>query len=152
MGYEDQPSRRRTLTPLESELRATTRSTEPLRQTKPPGPWRRLRRWRAGRRPPRTLAGAIALGLVRLAVGLATGSGLALLLARWMDRPAAIGFYLVGAVILLSAMVGARAGRQRMVYEYTEAGRPVRAAPGLTLAAVGLLLIVAGAILETVGA
>jgi len=96
------------------------------------------------------LGGAIALGLVRLAVGLAIGAGVALLLARWLGRPAPIGFYLLGAVILTSALVGARTDRQRTAYEYDDAGRPLSAAPGLTFAAVGLLLLVAGAVLETV--
>lgn len=101
-------------------------------------------------RPPRTVAGAIALGLARLAVGVAIGASLALLLARLLDRPSSIGFYLLGAIVLLSGLVGAQASRQRTMYEYGQAGRPVRARPGITLAAVGVLLMVVGAILETV--
>ena len=90
------------------------------------------------------------LGLLKLGIGLAFGTAAALLLARLLGRPEAVGFYLLGAVILLAALVGARTGRQRMVYEYDESGRPPRTRPGTLMAAVGVLLIVTGAILETV--
>ena len=140
----------RRLTPLEGELHA--REPTPLRSHVPArrGPWRRFRDWRRRRRPPQTLGGAIAVGLVKLGIGLAVGSALALLVARLLDRPAAVGFYVLGAVILFAALVGARTNRERMPYEYGESGRPPRARPGMLMGAVGLLLIVTGAILETV--
>ncbi len=134
---------RRTLTPLESELHVGAEPSRPRRARRRLLP-RRLTR------PPQTLAGAIAVGLARLVAGVAIGSALALLLARLLGRPASIGFYLLGAIILLGGLVGAQASRQRTMYEYGQSGRPVRARPGLVLAAVGVLLLVVGGILETV--
>jgi hypothetical protein len=148
VGYEE-PKRARKLTPFERELRASAPATESAVPGEP-GLWRRFSRWRRGRRPPETLRGAVALGIVRLAVGLALGSALALLLAHLLDRAAPIAFYVVGAVILLSGLLGAQASRQRAAYEYAESGSAVRARPGVTLAAVGVLLLLVGAILETV--
>ena len=149
MGSDEQRTRRG-LTPLESELRAETQPPLRHERPRPQGPLRRLSDWRRRPRPPRTLAGAVALGLLKLAVGVALASALAVLLARLLGRPSAIGFYVLGAIVLLSALVGAQASRQRMVYEYGESGRPPRARPGMLLAAVGVLLILVGAMLETV--
>src|ERR1044071_4146109 len=100
MGYEREPRRFRQLTPLESELRIP----EPPRRVRVT-PWRRLRSWRARRRPPKTLRGALALGLLRLAVAGAVGTVVALLLARWLDRPTHVGFYLAGAAALAVAFM-----------------------------------------------
>ena len=152
MGDEEEREqpRLRKLTPLESELRPV--AVEQPRPTAPPrrGPWRRLRDRQRRRRPPRTLAGAIVLGLLKLGIGLAFGTAAALLFARLLGRPEAVGFYLLGAVILLAALVGARTSRQRMAYEYGESGRPPRTRPGMVMVAVGIFLILTGAILETV--
>jgi hypothetical protein len=137
------------LTPLPGELRAEARASRPLEPAWP-GPRSRLADWRRRRRPAQTLGGAVAFGLLKLAIGLTVGSGLALLLAHLLARPAAIGFYVLGSVVLLAALVGAQASRRRTAYEYGESGRPPRARPGLLLAAVGILLIATGAILETV--
>jgi hypothetical protein len=147
VSYEQEQARRRTLTPFESELRVGTASAEPPALGRP-GLWRRFRDWQHRRRLPRTLAGAIALGLVRLAVGFAVGVGLAVLAARLLDRPTPIGFYTVGAAILLSGLLGAQANRQRAAYEYADSGQIVRARPGVTMAAVGTLLLITGGIFE----
>jgi hypothetical protein len=132
---------------MESELRATAPATEPL--ALPRGRWRQFREWRRRRTTPRTVGGAIALGLLRLALGVAFGATAAVVLARLLDRPTSIGCYIVGSVMLLGALVGARANREREPYEYAQAGAPPRPAPGVTFAVVGALLIVAGAVLET---
>ena len=147
---EREQRRLRKLTPLESELRADL--AEPPRPLAPPrrGPLRRLRDRQRRRRPPRTLAGAIALGLLRFGIGLASGTAAALLLARLLGRPASVGFYVLGAGILSATLVGARTSRQRMAYDYGESGRPPRTRPGMVMVAVGILLILTGAILETV--
>ena len=90
------------------------------------------------------------LGLARLAVGFAVGAAVALLLARLLGRAAPIGFYAVGAIILAAGLLGAQAARVRAPYEYTDSGQIVRVRPGVTMALVGVLLLLAGAILETV--
>ena len=131
------------MTPFESELRAEPQVTQPPVH-------RRRRPWRRERRPPQTWRRAILLGLARLGLGFAVGAAVALLLARLLDRSAPIGFYAVGALVLLSGLIGAQAARERAPYEYADSGEIVRVKPGITLAAVGVLLVLAGAILETV--
>jgi len=96
--------RRRALTPLESELRAQ-HATAPAQ----PSFADRLRRRRA-RHAPKTLTGAIVLGLVRLTVAALIASGAALLVDHWLHRSSkAVGFYVVGAA-LLAAAVGMSSG------------------------------------------
>ena len=93
------PERRRTLTPLESELRAT----EDVAPAAPELRTRFERRFRRRRRQPTTLVGALLHGVLRLAVAVAVASGIALLLDDWLHRSAALGFYIVGAALLAVA-------------------------------------------------
>ena len=129
-----EPRRRRTLTPFESELRFD----DPLH---PAAPKRRRRRRRKGRQPPTTLRGAIAMALVRLFVVVALATGVAVLLDHFADRPAAFGFYVVGAFVLLAGFMlssadmgtryyissGEREQRVRMSFSYVLAGFVVMA-------------------------
>src|SRR5947208_13947200 len=71
--------RRTSLTPLESELRFPG-------EVQPEGPsaWERTRRrLHRERRPPKTLLGALALGVLRLGIAVALAAGVALLVAHW---------------------------------------------------------------------
>src|SRR6266852_4153174 len=81
--------RRTSLTPLESELRFPDES-----QPKPASAWQRTRRrLHRKRRPPKTLLGSFAAGLVRLGIAVGLASLGALLVDHWLHRQAALGFY-----------------------------------------------------------
>jgi hypothetical protein len=106
MGYGDErrPARP-SLTPLESELRATT-ATAPRRRRRPFG---RLRARYRRLGPPTTRLGALARGVPGLLASFGVGVLLALTLAHWLDRPDPIAFYLVGASLMgLSAGAAGR--------------------------------------------
>lgn len=123
--------RRRTLTPFESELRFD----DPLH---PAAPKRRprLRRRHRVRLPPTTLPGAVAHAIVRLVVVIAVATGVAVLLDHLADRPAAFGFYVVGAFVLFAGFMlssadmgtrysvsrGEREQRVRLSFSYVFAG------------------------------
>jgi len=144
MGYEPEPRRARTLTPLDSELRAP----EPPRHARVTL-WGRFRMWRARRRPPQTLLGALALGLLRLAIAGALGTVVALLLARWLDRPTQVGFYLAGAAVLAVAFMSSAADMGTpYYYDHYERGYRVRASFSYVL--VGAILICVAVVLESV--
>src|SRR5207302_46188 len=67
------------------------------------GPIERFREWRTAeeeREPPTTEAGAIRRGLARLAVFVAAASGIAYGLSAAIGRGPALGFYIVGALLL----------------------------------------------------
>jgi hypothetical protein len=146
MGYEDESRRVRKLTPFESELRATAPVTRPLER--PPGGVRRLLTRLRRRRPPTTLAGAIARGLVTIGVILAIGLALAWLVASWVDRDVATVLYLGGAMLLLGGLAFARSGPD--VDEYGRTAPPVDIRPGLPIAAAGVLLLAAGVVAELI--
>ena len=143
MGFEREPTRFRNLTPLESELRVT----EPL---PPPRvtPWGRFRTWRrARRRPPKTLLGAVGRGLLRLAVAGALGTVAALLLARWLDRPTHIGFYIAGAAVLAVAFMSSAADTGSPYYR-ERGDREQRVRASFSYALVGLILVCVAVFLE----
>jgi MFS family permease len=99
--------KRRSLTPLESELRAREESVAPA----PPGLVTRLRRrYRQDPRRPATIGGVLMRALMRLGVAVTVASAVALLIDHWLHRSRALGFYIVGAALLavaFSTSVGA---------------------------------------------
>jgi hypothetical protein len=125
------PRRRRALTPFESELRFD----DPFHRDAPKRP-RLRRRKRRERLPPTTLRGAILHAVVRLTVVVAIATGVAVLVDHLADRPAAFGFYVVGAFVLLAGFMlssadmgtryyisrGEREQRVRMSFSYVLAG------------------------------
>ena len=130
-----EPRRRRTLTPFESELRFD----DPLH---PATPMRRLRRRRRRkeRQPPTTLRGAIAHAVVRLVLVVAIATGVAVLLDRLADRPAAFGFYVVGAFVLLAGfMLSTGNGGAR--YAYTRGERERRVNLGFSYVLAGVVIL-----------
>jgi hypothetical protein len=144
MGYEREPRRIRKLTPLESELRVP----EPPRHARVT-PWGRFRTWRARRRPPKTRLGGLGLGLLRLAIAGALGTVVALLLARWLDRPTHVGFYLAGAGVLAVAFMSSAADMGSPYY-YDQAEREYRVRTSFSYALVGAILIGTAVVLESV--
>jgi len=142
MGYEREPRRVRKLTPLESELRAPDLPPH-ARVTS----WSRFRTWRSRRRHPKTLLGAVGLGLLRLAIAGTLGTGFALLLVRWLDRPTHVGFYLVGAALLGVAFMSSAADMGSPYY-YDQAEREYRVRGSFSYAHVGAILIAAAVLLE----
>jgi MFS family permease len=99
--------RRRSLTPLESELRAPEHPVSPAA----PRLVTRLRRgYRREPRGPVTLTAVITRALIRLGIAVALASAVALLIDHWLHRSRALGFYVVGAALLavaFSTSVGA---------------------------------------------
>ena len=150
-GYGQEPRRRRPLTPLESELRPSGWEFERERRRNPVR--RALRRLRRRREPPKTLAGALARGLVRLAVTVAVGAAVAALLVRWLDRPLAVGFYIVGGALLAAAFFLSAADMETP--DYALAGEPhereYRVNSSFAYVLMGLVLIGVGVVLETSG-
>jgi hypothetical protein len=134
MGYEREPRRFRQLTPLESELRVP----EPPRRVRVT-PWSRFRTWRARRRPPKTLLGALGLGLLRLAIAGGLGTVLAFLFAYWLDRPTHVGFYLAGAAALAVAFMSSAAD-MGTPYHYDRGEREYRVRASFSYALVGAIL------------
>jgi hypothetical protein len=128
----NEPRRRRTLTPFESELRFD----DPFHPGAPKRLSRLRRRRRKERQPPTTLRGAVAHAVVRLVLVVAIAAGVAVLLDRLADRPAAFGFYVVGALVLLAGFMlstgntgtrysyslGEREHRVRLSFSYVLAG------------------------------
>lgn len=135
----------RKLTPFESELR----SEEPRPTTEPKrGPRSRFRAWRRRRRPPRTLAGAIVVGLIRLGVALSVGVAGAALVVHWAGRSWPVAFYMVGAFLLATAVFFSAADVGRPHY-YVQAEREYRVRASFSYVLVGALLIVIGVLLES---
>jgi hypothetical protein len=91
------PERRRSLTPLESELRPRS---EPADERA--GPYER---WRARRerRPPTTTRSVVARGLLRLGIAVGAACGIGLLLDYLTGRGGSFGFYVVGAALFTIA-------------------------------------------------
>ena len=119
------PERRRSLTPLESELRAQADIVTPA----VPSLLTRLRRkYRRGPREAVTLAAVIRRALIRLAVAVAAASGVALLIDHWLHRSPALGFYIVGAALLAVAFTTSTgmSGQMGGWYFYRGAGEQAR--------------------------
>lgn len=129
--------RRRSLTPLESEPRRGFETPREHRTSR----FERLRQRRT-RRPPTTLRGAIARGLLRLGIAAGAASGIALLVDHWTGRKTSFGFYVIGAALFAIAFFtsassmgarpyyyseprGERAQRVRMSFAYVLAGAVV---------------------------
>src|SRR6266550_863920 len=94
-------SERRSLTPLESELRI---DPVPLTDERP-SLLGRFHAWRARREPPTTRRGVIAHGLLRLTIALGVATGLAFLVDHFKGGNTAVGFYIVGAALLAVAFM-----------------------------------------------
>jgi hypothetical protein len=141
----------RKLTPLESELRNELDGA--LERTPRRGPWARYRAWRRERRPPRTLAQAIARGVVRLSLLVGAGGALAWLVARWLDRDLAIGLYVVGAAVVAIAVSSSMSTANRTSPLFDETSdrefREYTMRTSLAYLLVGLLLLVLGAVAES---
>lgn len=144
MGYDDAPKRRRGLTPMESELR--TQAAPPT--TPQRGLWSRWLSWRRRRRPPRTLAGALALGLLRLAVAGGLGAVAAIAIAHWLGRDLAVGFYIAGAAVLAVAFMSSAADMESPYY-VDRGEREYRIRLSFSYVLVGLVLVGIGVALET---
>ncbi len=133
------------LTPFESELRADVSITLPEPRRK--GPWRRFQTWRRHRRPPRTLRGAILVGLTRLSVALGVGTGAASIVVRWFDKSWVTAFYVVGAFVLATAVFFSAADLDRPSY-YDRGEREYRVRASFSYVLVGALLVGIGVLLE----
>lgn len=143
------PERRRSLTPFGSELRATEERIAPAA----PGMTTRLRR-RLRREPPKTVAGAFLHGLVRLVVATSIASGIALLVDHWLGRSQALGFYLVGGVLLAVAFStsSGMAGQMGGWYFFEDAGdREHRFNLGIAYIIAGAAVIGLGVLIEALG-
>lgn len=136
------PERRRSLTPLESELRATHRTHRPHL----PSRFERLRR-RRERRPPTTLRGAVARGLIRLGLAVGVASGVALLVDHWTGRTTAFGFYVVGAAILAIAFFTSAAD-MGTGYWYRQGEREARVSRSFAYMLAGVLVVGIGVLVE----
>jgi hypothetical protein len=132
----EEPPRRRALTPLESELRFYDQ------RERAPGRLVRLRSWRRSKRrkPPTTLRGAIAWGLVRLVIVVGVATGFALLLDHWTGRSAEFGFYVAGALILGAGLTLSEAGLEASDYYYGQDERERRVSTTFSYALAGLIV------------
>ena len=135
------PQRRRSLTPLESELRPDHRAT-----VAKPDRLARLRR-RRERRPPTTFAGAVARGVLRLGIAVAAASGIALLVAHLTGRGTAFGFYVVGAGVLAVAFLTS-ATNMNTPYYYRVAERERRVSMSFAYMLAGALVVLIGVAIE----
>jgi MFS family permease len=134
--------RRASLTPLESELRFPDTV-----QPQAPSAWRRTRRrLRRERRPPKTLLGAVAGGILRLGVAVTFAAALALLVDHWWHRTTALGFYIVGGALLAVAM-GLSGGTGRRYYT-DQFDRERRVSTSFSYIAAGLVVIAIGVAIE----
>ena len=136
------PERRRSLTPLESELRTggetSVRRRPRLRE--------RLPR-RRERRPPTTLGGVIARGLLRLGIAVAAASGVALLINHFVGRGTAFGFYIVGAAVLAVAFMTSAADVNSPYY-YRVAEREQRVNMSFAYILAGVIVVAIGVLID----
>jgi hypothetical protein len=135
------PERRRSLTPLESELRP---SHTPIADK--PSVIERLRR-RRERRPPTTLRGAVARGLLRLGIAVGVASGVALAVDHWTGRSTAFGFYVVGAAVLAIAFLTS-ASDLSTPYYYRRGNREQRIRMSFAYMLAGALVVAIGVAIE----
>jgi hypothetical protein len=142
---EPDRSRRRSLTPLSGELR----------EQPPPKPKRIRRRRRRERPAPTTTRAAILFGLRRFAMLLAILGGLTLAagwaIAHFGDRDLrhtlSNAFYIAGALCIGGAFFSSAAPIQTPYY-YTVSGRARVVSTALVGVALGLALLVVGALLD----
>jgi small-conductance mechanosensitive channel len=141
----DERRRRRTLTPMSGEVVVRDISDE-VRRARP----RRLATLLRLPHLPhaRTTTGAIAIGLVRVAIALVPCIGIALLIDHFLDRSPAIAFYLVGASVLATAFLFAAADTESRYYWDAEE-REERVRMSVSYMLVGGLLIAIGVVLES---
>lgn len=132
--------RRRSLTPLESELRV-----RPQPESEKPSRFERLRS--RERRPPTTTRGAVARGLLRLAIVVGAASGLALLIDHVSGRSTAFGFYILGAVILGIAFMTS-ASNMGARGAYTQAEREHRVTWSFSYILAGAIVVVLGVLID----
>jgi hypothetical protein len=132
--------RRRSLTPLDSELR---RPAEP--KIGKPSLLERLRR--RERRPPTTTGGAVARGLLRLAIAVGAACGVALLIDHLVDRTEAFGFYIVGAAILAIAFMTS-ASNMGTRGTYTRAEREQRVNWSFAYVLAGAIVVAIGVLID----
>ena len=144
MAYDGEPPRRRGLTPLSGEI---VTAEEPIDRRQ--GRVARVAAWRRRREPPRTFAGALLLAAVRLSLAACVASVVAVVVARQLDRPAQIGFYLVGAGILGLAFLFSAAESDRTWWDApSRAEREYRVSASLVWVLVGAVVLAIGIVLE----
>jgi hypothetical protein len=104
------------------------------------------RRLRRERRPPKTLLGAIAGGVVRLGIAVAGASVVAFLVDHWWHRTTALGFYIVGGALLAVAMgISGGTGRRYYTNQYD---RERRVSTSFSYILAGLVVIAIGVAIE----
>ena len=142
--------RRASLTPLESELRATDDQIAPA---SPSLATRFQRRFGGRRSQPTTLLGALRQGSLRLAIAVTIASGVAFLVDHWLGRSTALGFYIVGAALLAVAFStsAGMSGRMGGWYMYHGVGgRERRFNLGIAYIGAGAVVIAIGVVIEAV--
>ena len=138
------PERRRSLTPLESEL-----SPRPQPETYAPSRFERFRRREKG--PPKTTAQAVVRGLIILAVAIGAASGIALLVDHFTGRAASFGFYVVGAALLAIAFLTSAGGMGARPYyasQGSRAEREQRVSWSLSYILAGALVVLVGVLID----
>ena len=95
------------------------------------------------RQPPTTLRGAIARAVVRLLLVIAIATGVAVLLDQLADRPAAFGFYVVGAFVLLAGFM-LSAGNVNTPYYYSSGEREQRVRLSFSYVLAGFVILAVG--------
>jgi hypothetical protein len=134
------PERRRSLTPLESELR-------PRAQPEADAP-SRFKRFRSReKRPPKTTAEAVVRGLILLGIAVGAASGIALLVDHFTGRAASFGFYVVGAAILAIAFVTSTGGMGARV-SYSRGEREQRVNWSFAYMLAGVLVVAIGVLVD----
>jgi len=136
------PQRRRSLTPLESELR--TRS-EPATPSKP-NLFERVRG--RERRPATTNRGAVARGLLRLGSAVGAASGVALLIDHFTGRNTQFGFYVVGAAVLAIAFLTSASPMGTRYYSSSRREREQRINWSFAYMLAGALVIAIGVAID----
>ena len=135
------PERRRSLTPLESELRI------PYGPPPPTKPGRRERFRRRERRPPTTTRGAVARGLLRLGIAVGAASGVALLIDHFTGRDTQFGFYVTGAGVLAIAFFTS-ASDMGTQYYYSRGEREQRVNWSFAYMLAGALVVAIGVVID----